>query len=478
MAIDATGQFSVANGQIIDPSGAAFVARGINVFPGQVDAATILRTFPGINAVRVAATPGTDPGTLDSLVQGLTSKGVVVLIEDHSSSGGNPNTLSGQALANEASWYAGMASKYQSNPDVWFGTANEPDNSANLQAIPDQERAIYDAIRGTGSKAMVMLEERGGGYSEDAVAQSPGTYATMTNVAWDTHYYGWLTNYSTDPAAIANSVQSQIALAQSVRSADGLVPVIIGEYGPSTTGLAGYDANGLQVVQAVDNSGKGTFAWAYNAGTDALTNGGGLTDFGQLVAKHIAAGGSAAPSAPAPDGASRATPAPNLANDSYQSAPQSTAASGVAPSVATGGMQPSAAAYSTARSPAPSPPTSSSGDAGSGLPATTRYTADQNAVPRTQGTGTTSAAQAGTGNLGLSIGSLAHKMHHERAHIRAGVAALTNGRQTANTAPGSKAGSMSPSVATMEADIIQEVDLPRRQIATLTKYLAGQASGT
>ena len=103
------GQFSVSNGQIIDPSGNPFVARGINVFPGQVDAATILQTFPGINAVRVAATPGTDPNVLDALVQGLTSKGVVVLIEDHSSSGGNPNTLSGQALANEASWYAGLA---------------------------------------------------------------------------------------------------------------------------------------------------------------------------------------------------------------------------------------------------------------------------------------------------------------------------------------------------------------------------------
>ena len=111
----------------------------------------------------------------------------------------------------------GSRRKYSNNPDVWFGTANEPDNSANLQAIPDQERAIYDAVRGTGSKAMVMLEERGGGFSEDAIAQSAGTFATMTNVAWDTHYYGWLTNYSTDPNAIANSVQSQIKLAQSVQ---------------------------------------------------------------------------------------------------------------------------------------------------------------------------------------------------------------------------------------------------------------------
>ena len=159
----ATGQFSVANGQIIGPDGTPFIARGINTFLGQADAATILKTFPGINAVRLATTPGADPNAIDSLVQGLTSKGVVVVIEDHSSSGGNPNTLGGDVLNAETKWYAGLAGKYQANPLVWFGTANEPDNRANPKAITDQERAIYDAIRGTGSKAMVLLEERGGG---------------------------------------------------------------------------------------------------------------------------------------------------------------------------------------------------------------------------------------------------------------------------------------------------------------------------
>jgi len=284
-------QFSVANGQIIDPNGNQFVARGINTFLNQVDSSTILKTFPGINAVRLATTPGADQNAIDALVQGLTSKGVVVLIEDHSSSGGNPNTSSGQALANEASWYAGLAGKYQANPYVWFGTANEPDNTGNLQAIPVQEKAIYDAIRGTGSNAMVMMEMRGG-FTNDAAQQNASYYAGMKNVAWDTHYYGWVVNQSTDPATIAKGLQNQIADAQSVKSADGTMPVVIGEYGPSTSGIAGYDANGLQVVQAVDDSGYGTFAWAWSAGTDTLTNGNGLTDFGQMVAKHIAAGAS------------------------------------------------------------------------------------------------------------------------------------------------------------------------------------------
>jgi len=300
-------QFSVANGQIIDPNGKAFIARGINVFPGQADAATILKTFPGINAVRVAATPGTDPGAIDSLVQGLTPKGVVVVVEDHSSSGGNPNTSSGQGLASEASWYGGLAGKYQNNPYVWFGTANEPDNTANPAAVPAQEAAIYNAIRGAGSDAMVLLEMRGG-FTNDAAQKSASTYAGMRNVAWDTHYYGWVAKQSTDPTTIAKGLQDQIANVQSVKSADGTVPVVIGEYGPSTTGSGSYDANGLQVVQAVDDSGHGTFAWAWSAGTDALTGNGGLTDFGQLVAKHIAAGASTPPSPVAP------TTTPNAAD--------------------------------------------------------------------------------------------------------------------------------------------------------------------
>lgn len=326
------GQFSVANGQIIGPDGKPFVARGINVFLDQADAATILKTFPGINAVRLATTPGADPAAIDALVKGLTSKGVVVLIEDHTSSGGNPNTLSGPALAKEASWYAGLAGKYQGNPYVWFGTANEPDNTADPSAVPAQEAAIYDAVRGAGSNAMVLLEMRGG-FTNDAAQRSASTYAGMRNVAWDTHYYGWAVNQNTDPAAIAKALRDQVANAQSVKSADGTMPVVIGEYGPSTTGSGGYDANGLQTVQAVDDSGHGTFAWAWSAGTDALTDGsGGLTDFGQLVAKHLAAGASTsaalvAPTTdPAPATAASTPPTPASPSGSTPPAPVGTRA--------------------------------------------------------------------------------------------------------------------------------------------------------
>src|SRR4051794_3133463 len=47
-----TGQFSVRNGQVVDPGGSVFVAHGVNnAEPGNAD--KLLADFPGINFVRV-----------------------------------------------------------------------------------------------------------------------------------------------------------------------------------------------------------------------------------------------------------------------------------------------------------------------------------------------------------------------------------------------------------------------------------------
>jgi hypothetical protein len=291
-----SGQFGVHDGKLFDPSGAEFVAKGINAFADQVDPTTILQTFPGINAVRYAITPRTNAGTIDNFVQGLTSKGVVVAIEDHSSAGaafapGGSNVLTGGALDSEVAWYKGLAEKYRDNPYVWFGTANEPDAPGNQDSIAQQEIAIYNGIRSTGNKSVIMLEQRGG-FTSDFARPYAGDYAKMTNVVSDTHYYGWVPNFSTDPTIQFKALTDQIANAQSIKSADGTMPVIVGEYGPSTTG-SGMDPNGTQTVDLVANaaktSGVGSMAWAWNAGTDALTSGvRTLTDFGRRIAAAFA----------------------------------------------------------------------------------------------------------------------------------------------------------------------------------------------
>jgi len=430
-----TGQFSVANGQIIDPDGKPFIAGGINVFLDQADAATILKTFPGLNAVRLATTPGADQNAIDTLVQGLTSKGVVVLIEDHSSSGGNPNTSSGQALADEASWYAGLAGKYQNNPYVWFGTANEPDNTANPGAVPAQETAIYNAIRGAGSNAMVLLEMRGG-FTNDAAQQSASTYAGMRNVAWDTHYYGWAVNQNTDPATIAKGLQDQIANAQSVKSTDGTMPVVIGEYGPSTTGSGSYDANGLQVVQAVDDSGHGTFAWAWSAGTDTLASSGGLTDFGQLVAKHIAAGASTPATPVPPTNTAPTTPNPTSPGGSTLPAPVGTGADTLVLTLSEDAYQGDARFQLTVDGKAAGPAQSVTAPHGKGQPEAFTFKGDW---PGAHTFGVTFTNDAWGGSAGVDRNLYIDGATFDGTQVEGGAALYGNGTVTFGTAPGQPA---------------------------------------
>jgi hypothetical protein len=85
---------------------------------------------------------------------------------------------------------------------------------------------------------------------------NPADYTTMTNVIWDPDCYGYQSSYDTNQADVNANVQAMITASQTIHSADGLVPVIIGEYGPDN------DPNGTQEVTAVINSGVGSTAWA------------------------------------------------------------------------------------------------------------------------------------------------------------------------------------------------------------------------
>jgi hypothetical protein len=300
-----TGQFHIVNGQIIDPAGHNFIARGIDLGSDQLgvvsqssSGAPLTSMFHGINFVRVAS--GHEAAAnFTTFVQQVTAHGVVVEIEDHPWPLAHPYT--GSALANETAWYASLASTFKTNPYVWFGTMNEPqsDYGSAESAISDQEVAIYNAIRNTGSNTVIMMSLLGGGNPGtigDGYGMTTSAYGTMTKIVWDLHHYGWMSGYSqslaTEKAGLIGSPQSGsgITAAQTIRSADGLVPVIIGEYGNSTTGDQ-IDPNGDVVVQAVQQSGYGSVAWAWHAADtigDMLVDGNGnLTPYGQEVASFI-----------------------------------------------------------------------------------------------------------------------------------------------------------------------------------------------
>src|ERR1700722_8254459 len=80
-----TGTFSVANGQIVGPSGTSFIARGINVYDNQMSTVStssagnpLISVFPGINMVRLACESYDGASALQAFITTMTSHGIVV----------------------------------------------------------------------------------------------------------------------------------------------------------------------------------------------------------------------------------------------------------------------------------------------------------------------------------------------------------------------------------------------------------------
>jgi hypothetical protein len=323
----ATGAFYTTSGQIVSPNGAPFIARGIDVMEGEKPTLSQLQSdFPGINFVRLAIYDYASPTALASYVNSLTSAGIVVELEDHTSStssnagGGSGTIFTGSQLSTELSWYSSIATAFKSNPYVWFGTDNEPseiDSSGNTNpaALSTWQQQTYNAIRSTGNTNPIMVEMNGGSSpSSFGQGYTASVYAGMSNIVWDVHYYGWLSNYSINQATVSANLAADIAQAQKITSANGTVPVLIGEYGNSTTGAA-IDPNGTQVVTAVENSGFGSAAWMWDAGGPGdglITSNGGVSAYGAQVAAWIKAAAAAAPTPPVtPPANPGATPSAN-----------------------------------------------------------------------------------------------------------------------------------------------------------------------
>jgi hypothetical protein len=297
-----TGSFSIAGGQIIGPNGQPFIGRGINVYDSQMSAvstgsngAPLTSVFPGINLVRLNVFSYQDPSYYQTFIRQMTALGIVVELEDHTNNAGNAGggagtVFSGSQLTSELDWYASVAGAFAGNPYVWFGTDNEPSENPSAAALSTWQGQTYDAIRNAGNTSLVLIEMNCGNTpSSCGQGYTSSVYAGMTNIVWDAHYYGWVVGYSTDVNVIAQSLSGNAQAAQQITSADGVVPVIFGEYGVSTDGQ-NTDPNGTQVVTVVDQSGFGSMAWGWDPGeNDDLTDGSNnLTSYGQQVAQFIA----------------------------------------------------------------------------------------------------------------------------------------------------------------------------------------------
>lgn len=287
-----TGGFGTLGGQIYSPNGQPWKAYGIDVHDYDLasDADGIMSNFPNTNLIRVAVESLSDePASFSDAVNKLTSKGVVVEFTDYTNStgqnwgGGQGTIYTGSQLAAESAWYSSMASYFKDNPYVWLGTNNEPSETGG--SLSQWHLATYNAIRGAGNINPILVDPSGWSPSSMQTGADPSVYAQMTNIIWDPHIYSNSGNPTVDSASDAAWTQQTIAQTQSIQSADGIVPVIIGEYG------IGGGPNPTVMIPAVlsavaSGQASGSAAWAYDtaAGYNVINDSGsGLSAFGALV---------------------------------------------------------------------------------------------------------------------------------------------------------------------------------------------------
>lgn len=313
-----TGKFYVAGGKIIDPDGNEFLGVGVNINDWQMavvatddNCEPLLKFFPGLTMLRIACRQYSEPDYYREFIRKLTAKKIVLKFEDHTGISKPPYV--GPQLTAEVQWYGNLAAAFKDNPYVWFGGFNEPGKGVALWLIQAQNVAIYNAIR-VSSKTIFALSLPSGG-NRGLVGPNARGYdgsimgdldmcKQMTSVIWDLHNYGWLSNYDTDPAVIRAVMlgippapaATGAAAAQLWLSADGVIPVMIGEFGNSTTGK-GIDANGIALCKVTGEAARkretaGFQAWHWNAAGDQyedqlVSDAGQLTSLGKLVASLI-----------------------------------------------------------------------------------------------------------------------------------------------------------------------------------------------
>jgi hypothetical protein len=286
---------SARNGQIYGPNGQAVVFNGVAVDERELPQAVgaLAQSLPGTNIVRLGVfdlNKDTAAYLMPYVLQ-LNAQGLTVEIQDLN----YPDVLTGPALQQAAQWYRSLAEAFIGDPYVIFGTQNEP--SGTPGDVQTMITTIYNAIRSTGNNTLILITAAGG---SSLAGFSESTFASMSNVAFDLHFYNWLANYSSSLAANQSALASMVAETQAFTDQGGAIPAVIGEYGNATDG-GNVDPGGQQVVQTVENAVqtgqvKGAIAWEWNnpytAAADSvmMASNGGSTDgqYGQAVAGFIA----------------------------------------------------------------------------------------------------------------------------------------------------------------------------------------------
>jgi len=306
----ASGEYYVADGKIIGPDGLPFIALGVNLlvntFPQAVtgpDCKPLLDHYPQCNFVHICQFEYTCPPVFAQEIEWLTAKGIVVQIGSYAT---YPAVPTGSYLQQEVAWLQGLAQLYKDNPRVWFCSGNEPQDiwlGLPAGSIVAEHQAVYDAVRSQGANNINGLCTVG---CTSTWNMELNKHGYMRNCHLNIHYYNWLSNSSTDLETNKQTLRNVIADCQQIRTADGIMPAGIYEYGNATDG-GHIDPGAWAVVQAVlevgrdeGHAGGAAFVYtswpAYMGGqplADQLLdewNGYAMTEYGQQVAADYRGG--------------------------------------------------------------------------------------------------------------------------------------------------------------------------------------------
>jgi hypothetical protein len=240
------------------------------------------------------STPGADgPGNPGADAAGADAAGPLDPGVDAGSDARNTDTPSGETPFGGQPWPVPGTIQAEDFDNGGEGVAYHDADPANHGgALMTEMTRIHDAVRGTGSDTVVMLCPMGC-YNTEGLNASD--FAGFTNVVWDAHYYNWLSGYSADLATNQQRLAAEIAQFKALKD----VPVIVGEFGDSTSGQS-VDVGWQAVIQAVVTvpTGAGFAAWEWNwsgsAGGDNLLappyDGSALTAYGQMIKDAITTG--------------------------------------------------------------------------------------------------------------------------------------------------------------------------------------------
>jgi hypothetical protein len=248
----------------------------------------------GINVVRVALSENywntndclfapSYAATVDQVVQSITSRGMVALLDLHHSTrqSGTCAPTAQQKMADAPgaiNFWSSVAARYQSNPLVAFDLYNEPNNVTwsqwlNGGTLNDSDgvtwqaagmQQLYDAVRNAGARNLVFAS--GNGW---ATTPPPGTSLVAGyNIVYAAHYYtcggvqappGCTTLDPYNPAPPGQGLDAWSPLATSQ-------PMMVTEFGWPDPGSGTYTQN---VINWAESKGIGwtPFVWASGGST-------------------------------------------------------------------------------------------------------------------------------------------------------------------------------------------------------------------